>query len=280
MSETENRINDEAATPPVGNAALPPPPPQPAPRRDDAPQMSTPETLANIFFEPGRTFEALRARPRFLAAGVVMAVIFVGFTALLFTKVDYEQMVRQAIENSPQAEQMTPEQREQAIEMQTKPVFKYLFGYAAPFFGFAFVIAVGGLVYMLASLAAGKKLGYKQALAVWTYSSLPPFVLSMLANTVLLFVRPPDPADAAAARGGLVRANLGALFSRTEQPVLATLGSAVDLFAIYGLVLAAVGMRRVGRMSSGTAWTLVLIIYLVGLLFKVGVAAIFGQAMG
>ena len=267
----------------VGGAGLPPmpsAPPPPAPRRDDAPQMSTPETLANIFFEPGRTFEALRARPRFLVAGLIMAVFFVGFTVLLFQKVDYGEMVRQAIENSPQAAQMSAEQKEQAVEMQTKPIFKYIFGYFAPFVGFAIVIALGGLIYMLASMGAGKKLGYKQALAVWTYSSFPPLVLAMIANVVLLFVSPPDAAEAAAARGGLVHANLGVLFSRAEQPVLTTLGAAVDVFAIYGLVLAATGLRKVGRMSSGTAWTIALVIYLFGVLLKVGVAALFGQAMG
>lgn len=284
MSETENQIteattpSDAAPAPPPANAAAPPPPP--APRKDEGPQMSAAETLSGIFFEPGRTFEALRARPRFLVAGIIMAALFVGFTVLLFQKVDYAEMVRQAIENSPQAEQMSAEQKEQAIEMQAKPVFKYIFGYFAPFVGFAIVLAVGGLIYMLASMAAGKKLGYKQAVAVWTYSSFPPLVLSMIANMVLLFVRPPDAAEAATARGGLVHANLGVIFSRAEQPVLTTLGAAVDLFAIYGLVLAATGMRKVGRMSSGTAWTIVLVIYLFGVLFKVGVAALFGQAMG
>ena len=32
-------------------------------------EMSTAETLTGIFFEPSRTFVALRARPRFLVAG-------------------------------------------------------------------------------------------------------------------------------------------------------------------------------------------------------------------
>src|SRR3954469_20046382 len=31
----------------------------------DGPEMSTPQTLTGIFLEPTRTFEALRARPRF-----------------------------------------------------------------------------------------------------------------------------------------------------------------------------------------------------------------------
>ena len=34
------------------------------PSAPTGPEMSTPETLTGIFFEPSRTFEALRARPR------------------------------------------------------------------------------------------------------------------------------------------------------------------------------------------------------------------------
>lgn len=242
--------------------------------------MSTPETLSGIFFEPGRTFEALRARPRFLVAALVMAIFFLGFTVLFFQKINYEDMMRQAVESSPRAEQMTPEQKEQAISMQTKPVVKYAISYVLPALIFAIIIALGGLIYMLGAMAMGKRIGYKQGLAVWTYSSLPPLVLVMLANIIMLFVRPPDPSDAAAARGGLIHANLGILTDRTAHPVLTTLLGSLDLFAIYGLVLAAIGLRKVARMSSGAAWTIVIAIYLIALLFKLGGAALFGQAMG
>ena len=47
---------------------VPPPPPA---SETDAATMSTPETLTGIFFEPSRVFEALRQRPRFLAAGII-----------------------------------------------------------------------------------------------------------------------------------------------------------------------------------------------------------------
>ncbi|MCA1630917.1 MAG: YIP1 family protein [Acidobacteria bacterium] len=242
--------------------------------------MSTPETLTGIFFEPGRTFEALRARPRFLVAGVILAVALLVFTTLLFQKVDYDQMVRQAVESSPQAEQMSPEQREAAISMQTKPVFKAL-NYVSPLIGVPIFLALGGLIYMLGTVVMGKKIGYKQAVSVWAYSGLPPAILGTLANLILLFVRPPDAADAAAAaRGGLVHANLGILFDRATQPLLVTLFGALDLFSIYGLVLAAIGLRKVGRLSTGAAWTIVIAVWLVGVLFRVGIAALTKQAIG
>jgi hypothetical protein len=242
--------------------------------------MSTPQTLSGIFFEPGRTFEALRARPRFLAATIILALCFLAATVVFFSKIDYDQMIRQAIENSPRADQMSPEQKETMISMQQKPIFKYGFGYGLPFVGVFFVVAAGAAIYLLGALAMGKKMSYWQALAVWSYSSLPPVLLSTIANVVMLFVRPPDPADAAAARGGLIHANLGILVSRADHPVLTSALGAVDLFVIYGLVLAAIGLRKTGRLSAGSAWTVIIAVWLVGVLIRVGIAALTGQAMG
>jgi hypothetical protein len=245
----------------------------------DGPQMSTPETLSGIFFEPGRTFEALRARPRVLVVGIILALALLAFTVLLFQKIDYEAMVRHAVETGPFAESQSPEARERAIEMQTKPVFKAL-NYVAPLIGVPIVFAIGGVIYMLGAMAMGKKISYKQAVSVWAYSSLPPALLATLANIIVLFVRPPDPSEGAAARSGLVHANPSILLDRAAHPVLASALGAFDLFAIYGLVLAAIGLRKVGKMSSGTAWTIVLVVWIIALIFRVGFSAITGQPAG
>lgn len=241
--------------------------------------MSTPQTLTGIFFEPGRTFEALRARPRFLVAGIILAIALLAFTVLLFQKIDYEAMVRHAVENGPFADSQSPEQKELAIQMQTKPVFK-AFNYVSPLIGVPIFLALGGLIYMLGTMVMGKKISYKQAISVWTYSALPPALLSTLANIILLFVRPPDPSEGAAARGGLVHANLGILMDRAAHPVMVSALGALDLFVFYGLVLAAIGLQKTGRMSSGAAWTVVLVVWLIGVVLRVCFAALFGQAMG
>jgi hypothetical protein len=52
-----------------------------------------------------------------------------------------------------------------------------------------------------------------------------------------------------------------------------------DVFAFYGLFLAALGLRKVAKMSSGTAWTIVLTIWLVGTIIRFAFAGILGRAM-
>jgi hypothetical protein len=241
--------------------------------------MSTGETLTSIFFEPGRTFEALRERPRFLVAGLIILLAFMAYTVTLYQRLGYENIVRSAIESSPQAANMDSEQKERAIAMQTGPVFKAI-GYASPLLGIVIFIAAGGGLYLLGSMAMARSVSYKQALAVWTYSSYPPTLIAMLLNIVLVFIKSPEDYDAVqAARRGLVRANLGLLVDPVAHPVLATALGSFDLLAFYGLFLAALGLRKVARLSSASAWTIVLIIWVLGVIMRIAFSTIAGGAM-
>ena len=174
---------------------------------------------------------------------------------------------------------MTPEQKEQAIRMQTGPVVKAIY-YASPIIVVALIIAAGGGLYLLGSMLMGRKLGYKQALAVWAYSSMPPIVISMLLNIVLLFIKSTDDYDIVrASRRGLVQANLGLLIDPKASPVVGTFLSSIDVFAFYGLFLAALGLRKVGKMSAGAAWGIVLTIWIIGVIIRCAFAGITGGAM-
>lgn len=255
------------------------PTPPPVETARPAVTMTTPETLGNIFFEPGRTFEALRERPRFLVAALITLVAFMAFYLAYMQRVGYENVINAEIETRSQGGSMSDEQKTAGRDIQTKPFVKAI-RYGAPILGIALVLAAGAGIYLLGSMLMGKAMSYKQALAVWTYSSLPPLVLLMAANLVLLMVRTPTE-DAEIARGlnGLVHANPGILFDAAAHPVLATALGAFDLFAIYGLVLAALGMRKVARLSSGSAWAVVLGFWLLGVVGRIIIAAMTGTAM-
>jgi hypothetical protein len=103
----------------------------------------------------------------------------------------------------------------------------------------------------------------------------------MLLNLVILFIKPPTE-DAEIARGlsGLVHANLGMISDPAAAPALTTALASLDLFALYGLFLAALGLRKIARLSSGAAWTIVLVIWFVGVLFKIGISLLTKNAMG
>lgn len=92
----------------------------------------------------------------------------------------------------------------------------------------------------------------------------------MILNIILVFIKDPESYDqVAASRTGLVQANLGILFSAKDSKMLHAVFSQFDVFAFYGLFLAALGLRIVGKISSGLAWTIVLAIFLVRIAFSV-----------
>jgi hypothetical protein len=245
----------------------------------DGPVMSTPETLSGIFFEPGRTFEALRARPRFLVAGLIALVAFMTFYVTYMQRIGYDQIVDSEIAVARKSNSsMTDEQAAAGAQIQKGAIVKQIRTWS-PILGFAIVFAAGAGLYLLGTNLMGGRISYKQALAVWVYSSMPPLLVMTILNFVLLFVSPPDEAaDIAQGAGrGLVRASPGALVDGSAHHVLATALGSLDLLALYGLFLAALGLRKVGKLSKGSAWTVVLILWGIGVAARIVTAVFFGR---
>jgi hypothetical protein len=275
MSEPEQPSDYQSSAP----EGFQPPPPPPMPEQPTGPQMSVGETLTGIFFEPGKTFESLRARPRFLIAALICTIFVVAFFVTFYQRVGFERVMREAIESSSQADQLSAAQKEEQVRIQSLPIVKAI-TYVSPAIVMAISFALGGALYLLGSAMMGGRLGYKQAIAVWVYSSLPPTVLAMLLNIILLFIRSPDDYDIiGASRRGLVQANLSFLVDAKAAPVLATLLGSFDVFTFYGLFLGALGLRLVGKLSSGSAWGIVLAIWIISVVLRIGFAVILGSAM-
>jgi hypothetical protein len=230
------------------------------------PEVSTGSTLTDIFFEPGKVFEALRARPRFLVAGLILLVLTCIMTLVLYLRVDMGQLIRERMERSPNAAQQTEAQREMGVRI-GKIAGAVFIPLSVPV-----TIAAGAALYLLGVLAFGGTIKYKQALAVWTYSSLPPGVLAAIIWIAVLLLKSADTVDP----NRLMVTNPGAFMSEEASPVMVALLSQFDLLRFYGMFLAALGLRKVGKLSSGGAWTIVIGLWLIGVLLSVGRVAIFG----
>jgi hypothetical protein len=244
-----------------------PPPPIIGTETPAGPTMSTPETLTGIFFEPGRVFEALRVRPRFLVAAVVMLVLTLSVTAVLFLRVDMGEFIREKMERSPRAAQQTPEQREMGVK------FAKIIGAVAVPLSVPITLAAGAALYLLGVMAFGGAISYKGSLAVWAYSSLPPAVLGTVIAICVLFLKTADSVDPE----HLLFTNPGAFMGEGSSPILTAILTQFDLLKFYGLFLAALGLRKVARMSSSSAWGVVISFWIIGIVLRVASAALFGS---
>lgn len=246
-----------------------PPPPIDTATPKEPPQMSEAATLGNIFFEPGKTFEDLRRKPRFILAILLMIIVTGAFQFLFVQKMGEERMrsaVVEQMDKNPQMQSMSPEQKEAAVNRGTKigSVIRYLFPVIL-----LILLLIGGLIYWLAGKAMGGSGNFLHGLSVWVYSSLPPTIVVMLANILILFLKSPDDIDIAASQRGLIHANPSFFIDGKAYPVLATLLGTIDFFQIWGWILAAVGLQKVMKLSKSAAWSIVLVLALVGLAFRV-----------
>lgn len=233
------------------------------------------QTMITIFFEPARTFEELRRRPRFLVAGLIIIALSVAVNALFFQKIDVEQLMREQLERSPRTAGMSATEKEQAIRMQTGPLGRTVV-IASPIIATAVVTAAGALLYLLGAMILGVSMPYKKALSIWVYSSFPPVLLLSVLSIVVLLLKPPDEIDLSRAGAGLVTTNLSWLLGPDAPSFLVILLASLDLFALYGLFLAAVGMRKMADLSRSSAWAVVLTLWGLGIASKVAMTALFG----
>ena len=246
--------------------APPPPPFAPTPPPPTV-EMSTPQTLTGIFFEPGRVFEALRSRPRFLIAGLILLVLTCAVIALLFVRKDMTGYIRDKMEQQQSNQNATPEQKELGLKIGTA-IAAVGFPLSVPFW-----IAAGAALYLLGVMAFGGAISYKQSLAVWVYSSLPPAILGTIVAILVLFLKNADQIDPE----HLLITNPGAFMGADSSKVLTALLSQFDLLRFYGLFLAAIGLKKVAKMSSGAAWGVVILLFLIRAVLGIAGAAIFGR---
>jgi len=205
--------------------------------------MSEISRLTGVFFEPGKTFEDVARRPTFIVPLVLVMVCSLVYIMLFSQHVGWERMVRHQMETSKQAQQQTPEQREQAIQMGSK--FAPIFGYAASIIGvpLVYLISAAVLLAMVKMMSAPTR--FSQVFAIMSYAGVTGIVFIVLAVAVM-FLKNPDDFDLQ----NPLAFNLGALLDpNSGSKFVYTLATSIDLFAIWKIILIAIGLKAAGGRS-------------------------------
>jgi len=267
------------------------PPPPPRLQVPARPTMSTAAALTNVFVAPARTFYSFRdvtafapAAVRFLIAAAIIIVAVLAYNFIYLERMGSSTIAFAAMGATPLTN-VTEEQKARALQVQETPTFRVI-GLVMTF-GRLLVMLVasmplGGLAYWLGAMLFKDSIKFMQALLVWTYASLPPTVLWMLANTFVLFFRPPTTSLAiATGANGVIKANLGALFTVNAFPIPVHVValSAFDLFEFYGLGLAMLGLRKLARLPWIGSFGIVISVWLFGVGLRVATAGLVGAIM-
>ena len=230
--------------------------------------------LAGVFLDPARAFPDIAERGRWWLVALLLILMNVAALSAMVSRVGYDRMIEKAFEQNPRLQEMTPEQRMQAMETQRKflPVAVRVF---PPVGIFAGMLVVAGALLFSYRFLLDADVKYRQALNITAYSWLPPAVAGNLMFFAVLYLKPPDEFDAESASG----LSIGSFLSRDTAAWLRSLANSVDLFTIWTIVLIAMGFSAVcgkRKMPFSRALWGVVAPWLVYVLGKMGIAALTG----
>lgn len=250
---------------------------------DAPPPMSEADKITSVFYEPARVFQELRVRPywgtAFLVIALSVAVFQIAYTQRIGAETIALATIDKTIEGGFIPAERAAEIRESTAEAARAP-FAKASGAINGIVGLFVIMAILAALYMLGVLVSGARIKFWQAFSVAVYAALPVVVLQNLISLLLLYVKSPDDIDPIKGQRGLAHADLGVLFNPAEHPYLFVLGSSLGLFTLYGLWLTASGLRHAGeKVTSGTAWSISIGLWVLGLLLGLGAAALFPTFM-
>ena len=204
-------------------------------------QMSEPARLAGVFFSPGKAFADIAPRPRWWIPVILSAILSTVYLNAFTQRVGWEQTIRQALERLPNAQSMSAAQREQAVASAAR-LYQY-FGYGGSAVGtlfYVFIVAV--ILVFLFDTIMGAGIGLKRMMAIVAYGFLPLLIQTAL-SMVVLFLK--DPAEFSLQNPLMF--NLGAYLSPDAPAALRALGTSIDLFSLWIIVLLAIGVSSASR---------------------------------
>jgi hypothetical protein len=233
--------------------------------------------LTGVFFEPGKTFEDIGRRPRWLVPLALLIVVTLAYYFFYSQHVGWARFMQHQLETSArmqqQFSQMPPDQREQAMAMQSKIMgISYYIG-TIIMTPVMFLISAGILLGLVSGIMhSGLK--FKQVFAIVCYAALPGVIKQVLAIGVM-FLKNPDDFNLM----NPLAFNPAAFMDPLNSSKFAyTLASSIDLFAIWGLLLTAIGLKAVAgkRLSFGGAVFAVVVPWALLVLFGASMAGMFG----
>ncbi len=231
--------------------------------------MTAIQNFIGVLSSPSKTFEAIRANPKWVVAAVILIAVALAGQLIAFPKIDWEEIARVQIEASNRP--MTEAQIEQGVEMGAK--FGSWAALGTAVLGFPIVWLITALLmWVLIRMLGGLDLSYPQSLATTIYS-MAPWIIHTILSIPLLLMRKEISAEELQS-GGVLKHGL-ASFIDAEGPMLQFLTS-FNVFTIWTVILMGIGFAIVGKVSKGKAFGAVLAVWVIGILLKVGSASLGG----
>jgi hypothetical protein len=226
--------------------------------------------IVGVFTSPKQTFASIAERPSWIAPLLLMMVLATGVGVMLNTKMNWGEYIRHKAEENARFAQMSEEQKDQALAGQVK--FWTNLSYGVGIVAVPISTLIFALIYFGAfNLFRGAGVRYAQAFAITAHAFLPSAISSILALIIL-----PLKSYGEVDPENVVATSLKAYLPDSAPKPLLALGSSLELFFIWCLVLVAIGFAAANprKVKLESSLGIVFGLWAVWVLAKVAWAAV------
>jgi len=198
--------------------------------------------LIRIIYEPDKVFEEEQKPWAPLFMGLLLSLLFfVGIQLLLREEILSNAMKRVA--------ELPEDQKSNALLILNSPR-RIIFGLVTILIFYPLKVALLALIYNIAVPIFGGELPYSKSFTIFSFSSYISSLSTLIKLPVALITKNP-----------LVRIDLGVFFA-SKTSYLASVASQVDLFTLFALTVAALGLEKYAKVKKEQAFTIVGILWL------------------
>lgn len=236
-----------------------------------APKSTSLSRLISVFTSPGATFQDLAQDPHFILAWCVQIVVAILSAVVLTHRVGIYAMARQAIEQRGNFQAMSQAQQANVLAVTAKVL--HLTVYLAPVGTIVILLILAAIFLGVGNFVLGYEVRFKQSLAMVSYAYLAMMLFTILTIVVVLLSANPASINVTNPIG----TNIGFFLSKASVGAfLFALGSHLDLFVIWTVILLSIGLSRLGGKKGrfGGALSVVVVLWLLYVLAASGLAAL------
>lgn len=237
---------------------------------ETVPVLSLGQRIVGLFSSPVKVFGSLRPRP------VWLDVFLISIVAGVLTFLPIQGMVRRdsldkSVQRIEKMENLSQEQKDRAIEQQETIMNGPIFLWSAlggVLIGTPLILLFWGLlVWLFYGFISGGDLTYRQSLAAVTHLNVLFIAAAAIKIPMML------------AKGSIQVATSLALFSPDNDPqsMLYAFLDSFDFFTLAILAVMAVSMPALARVTPRRSWTMAVLLFVMGLLLRLGGAALGGM---
>jgi hypothetical protein len=230
------------------------------------------QRVIDTFSAPSKTFTDVKRSASWWLPWLIGVVVTLILGVVVQQKIGWDKTYQNILKQSPTQQQrvegLPADQQARTMQMGAN-ITKYTF-WLTPLLGLIVAVIAAAVLMATVNFGFGGTAKFGQMMAMWFYATLPWSIQGILGTVTTWFVDP----DSFNLKN-FVGTNLGYYMPPDWPKTLIALGTGLDIFTIWALILMTIGCAIVGNIKKGQAaivvwgwWVIMLILKVVGAIFS------------